>query len=78
MANLLLSMALLFAACAACGQSYPVRPVRLIVPLSTGSASDALARALARAAGDAWGQQVVVENMPGANGIIGTKIDMGG
>lgn len=71
MAKLLLSMALVFAACAACGQSYPVR---LIVPLSTGPASDALARAV----GDAWGQQVVVENTLGANGIVGAKIDRGG
>lgn len=78
MAKLLLSIALLFAACAACGQSCPIRPVRLIVPLSTGSASDSLARALGRPFGNAWSQQVVVESMPGASGIIGAKIDMGG
>ena len=74
MAKLLLPMALLFAACTAYGQSCPARTVRLIVPLSTGSVSDVLARA----GGDAWGQQVVVENMPGANGILGEKMDRGG
>lgn len=52
-------------------QAYPTRPVRIIVPLSTGSASDALARTVANKLSETWGQQVVVENMPGANGIIG-------
>ena len=52
-------------------QQYPTRSVRIIVPLSTGSASDALARTFAAKLTETWGQQVVVENMPGANGIIG-------
>ena len=54
-------------------QSYPARPVRIVVPLSTGSASDALARSIAAKLGEVWGQQVVVENMPGANGIIAAQ-----
>ena len=52
------------AASAAHSQSaYPVRTVRIVVPLSTGSASDALARAIAGKQSESWGQQVVVENM---------------
>jgi tripartite-type tricarboxylate transporter receptor subunit TctC len=50
---------------------YPTRPVRVIVPLATGSASDALARTVALRLGELWKQQVVIDNMPGSNGIIG-------
>ena len=53
---------------------YPARSVRLIVPLSTGSASDAFARVVAARLSDAWGQQVVVENIPGANTITGSTV----
>jgi hypothetical protein len=50
----------------AAAQAYPTRPVRLIVPLSAGSAADILARLLATKVNDSWGQPVVVENPPGA------------
>jgi tripartite-type tricarboxylate transporter receptor subunit TctC len=60
-------------ACAAAGaQSYPSKPVRLIVPYSTGSATDALARLIAQRLSDTMGQQVLVDNQPGANGIPAT------
>jgi len=62
--------ALAVVACAH-AQTYPTRPVRIIVPLATGSASDALTRTVAQRLGDLWGQQVIVDNMPGSNGIIG-------
>jgi len=55
------------------GQSFPDRAVKLIVPLSTGSATDTLARLLAQKLSERWGQPVVVENQPGANGIIATE-----
>ena len=55
-------------------QGYPERPVRVVVPLSTGSASDALARYTASRLADLWKQQVVVENAPGANGMTGAAI----
>jgi tripartite-type tricarboxylate transporter receptor subunit TctC len=58
---------------AALAQSYPDRAVKLIVPLSTGSATDTLARLLAQKLSERWGQPVVVENQPGANGIIATE-----
>ena len=52
-------------------QNYPTRPVRMVVPFPPGSASDFLARTLGQKLGDGWGQQVVVDNRPGAGGLIG-------
>jgi tripartite-type tricarboxylate transporter receptor subunit TctC len=57
----------------AAAQWNPVRPVRLIVPYSTGTGTDTLARTLALKFAEVFGQQVVVENQPGANGIVGTE-----
>jgi tripartite-type tricarboxylate transporter receptor subunit TctC len=54
-------------------QSFPSRPVKLVVPSSAGGATDTFARALAPRFSDAWGQPVVVENRPGANQIIGSE-----
>lgn len=51
---------------------YPNHPIRLIVPISAGSATDAVARAYAQELGPILGQPIIVENMPGANGSIGT------
>lgn len=53
--------------------SYPSRPVRLITG-SPGSTSDISARFIAQKLSERWGQQVVVDNRPGAGGIIGTEI----
>jgi len=53
--------------------SYPNRPVRLITG-SPGSTSDFSARFIAQKLAERWGQQVVVDNRPGAGGIIGTEI----
>ena len=63
----------LFAALAF-AQAYPDKPVRIVVPLSTGSSSDALARYVAARLADLWKQQAVVENAPGANGMTGAAI----
>jgi len=52
-------------------QSYPSRPLKLIVPLGAGGASDLNARVLAEKLAERLGQPVVVENRPGAEGIIG-------
>lgn len=54
-------------------QTYPDKPVRLIVPLSAGSAVDTLARIPAQKLSELWGQQMVVDNRVGANGMIGTE-----
>ena len=66
-------LSLLFAG-AAFGQAYPEKPVRVVVPLSTGSSSDALARYVAAGLSSLWRQQVVIENAPGANGMTGAAI----
>jgi tripartite-type tricarboxylate transporter receptor subunit TctC len=54
-------------------QTYPDRPVRLVVPFSAGSAVDTLARIPAQKLSELWGQPIVVDNRVGANGTIGTE-----
>jgi tripartite-type tricarboxylate transporter receptor subunit TctC len=54
-------------------QTYPDKPVRLIVPFSAGSAVDTLARIPAQKLSELWGQPIVVDNRVGANGTIGTE-----
>jgi len=55
-------------------QHYPTRPVRLIVPYPAGGGVDTVARVLGVKLSEILGQQVVVDNRPGANGIIGSDI----
>ena len=52
---------------------WPTRPVRLIVPWAAGGSTDTIARTLALKLSERWGQQVIVENKPGANSIIGAS-----
>ena len=52
-------------------QPFPSRPVRIIVPFSTGTAADIVARQLAARLSEAWGQGVTVENLQGAGGNVG-------
>src|SRR6516165_29813 len=77
MAGKILAGAILIAASAlilqtsAAAQSYPDRPVRIIVAFPAGGTLDTLARIIAQQLGDTWGQSVLVENRPGAGGNIG-------
>ena len=52
-------------------QNYPVRPVRMIVPFSPGGATDVPARILAQRLSEAFGHQIVIDNRPGAGGVLG-------
>lgn len=51
-------------------QPYPAKPIKVIVPFSAGSATDVVARMVGNKLAEAWGQQVVIDNKPGASGII--------
>jgi len=64
--------ALLFAATAA-AQPYPTKPLRLLVPFTPGGSQDVIGRLFAQKVGDALGQTIVVENKPGAGGLIATQ-----
>ena len=68
-----LGFALIAPGSAAAQQKYPVKPVRVVLPFAAGSAVDVLARLYAQRMAENWGQQVVVENRTGANGIIGME-----
>src|SRR6187399_2632313 len=54
-------------------QEYPSKPIRMIIPLAAASAVDNAARIVAAKMSESMGQQVVIENMPGAAGMIGTE-----
>lgn len=64
-------MLLVLAGTAAAQQAYPSKPVRIIVAYSPGGSTDTLARILGQKLGEHWGQQVIVDNRPGASTIIG-------
>jgi tripartite-type tricarboxylate transporter receptor subunit TctC len=57
---------------AAHAQTYPAKPIRIIVPYPPGGGTDVIARTLAQKMTETMGQQVLVDNRPGANGIIGS------
>jgi putative tricarboxylic transport membrane protein len=56
---------------------YPDRRVRIIVPVAAGGGVDVMARMLAQKLSERWNQQFVVENRPGAAGIIGSRAVIG-
>jgi tripartite-type tricarboxylate transporter receptor subunit TctC len=54
--------------------AYPVKPIRIISPVSSGGSNDAIARTVGEILADNLGQQAVIDNRPGANGIIGIEL----
>jgi tripartite-type tricarboxylate transporter receptor subunit TctC len=61
-------------AIAAAANTFPTRPIRLITPFAPGATTDALSRIIAVHMGDNWKQSVIVDNRPGAGGMLGTEI----
>ena len=71
--GLLAAPALLSARDAAAQEAFPSRGMRFIVPVAAGGSADAQARVVAQRLAERWGQSVVVENRPGANGIVAAQ-----
>ena len=72
--RLALLAAALLCSGAALAQSYPSKPIRAVVPFAPGSATDQIARAFAEKMAQTLGQPIVVDNKPGANGMLGADI----
>ena len=70
---LLAAMLCMLSAVPALAQSFPAKPVRIVVPYPAGGSTDVIARALARELSTLWAQPVVVENISGAGSIIGAE-----
>src|ERR1700751_604851 len=68
-----LAIGLSLAAPSRAADTYPDRKVRLIVPFAAGGPTDVIARMVAERLSEAWGQQLYVENMPGAGGNVGVQ-----
>lgn len=69
--SVLTALGLLYAAAVSAQDSFPSKPMRIIVPFVPGGASDMLARLVGQKMGESFGQPVIVENRPGAGGNIG-------
>jgi tripartite-type tricarboxylate transporter receptor subunit TctC len=71
---LAIGLAVALGAVGALAQGYPVKPVRIIVPFPPVGAADLLTRTIGQKLGETWGQQVIVDNRPGAGGNLGVEI----
>ena len=54
--------------------AFPVKPIRIIVQFTPGTSTDILARLVAQKMSEDWGQQVIIDNRPGAGGVVGTEL----
>jgi tripartite-type tricarboxylate transporter receptor subunit TctC len=74
--GLLIAAAVLSATVAETGaaERYPSRPIRMIIPSGAGGITDILGRVIAQRLTQSLGQQVVVDNRPGASGVVGSQI----
>ena len=66
-----LAIAAALCGAAAAAQGYPTKPIRFIIPFTPGGNTDVLGRLLGQKLAEAWGQQVVIDNRPGAGGTLG-------
>ncbi len=71
---LLIAVGAMPGAMTATAQTYPAKSVRVIVGLAPGGTTDVFTRILAQRLTDAWGQNVIVDNRPGASGMIGADL----
>ena len=72
---MLAAAALLLASAAVCGgEAYPSRPIRVVIPSGAGGVTDILGRVISHKLTESLGQQVVIDNRPGASGIVGSQI----
>ena len=55
-------------------EKWPTKPIRMVVPFTVGAASDVLGRIVAQRLSEIWGQQFVIDNRPGAGGLIGSDL----
>jgi len=72
--HLVAGAALLLASAGAHAETFPSRPVHILVPYAAGGAVDVLARTLGQSLAKIWGQQPVIENRPGAGGIVASQV----